>query len=205
MAYLESAYNTDNQLANQWEISEDNMVAVPSFKYRVESVNMPFYKLEVETKPSGEKVWKSLTEISEITMTLRESPDFSIYTYFHDWFGKFYDLENRVFKKQETYTGGGAFSFDQYINHKNFTLKFYQLSPFPLSVPLAGTYGELLNLGSSALESAGITAEKSTMEFHLKNCKILGIDNLSLSYEGNPLQFSISMIAQEIVSEKPTI
>lgn len=179
MAFIDSIYKIEPQLGNQWDISFDSLRdSKYDMIYKVQDVSLPFYKLETETKYTGEKVYKSLVEPSEISITLREDNNFNTFQFFNNWFGSIYDLTNRVFKTQDNLQS----------NLLDATLRFYKLNPIALNIPLTGTFSFI----------PGFDIEKPSYGFKLLSCKIQGVEPLSLSYEGNPLMFSVSMVAEEI-------
>lgn len=184
MGYLESCYRYENQFANQWDLFIDDN---PNIRFRIQDSNIPFYQLVTETLKTGKKIYKELKEVEEVTFTVRESPSFNIFDYFNDWFSKFYDLENRVFKKQLT----------EYVNHKDITLKFYKTPFLDLKVPGLSTVQGTLD-ALTGKQDEFVTLLDSAFVINLKNCKIIGLDTLSMSYEAGPLLYNITVIPEEI-------
>lgn len=184
MGFLESVYNIEPQLANQWELTFTDFAAYDMI-FKVQEVNLPSYKFEVETKHTGQKVYKRLEEPGEISMTLRVDDGFKTYKFFYDWFTSVYDLTNRVFKKH----------FSDIAIEKTAKLTFYRMFPTALTVPLIGSIPFVDRIPkSSFLQNTGIPSA----EFELKNCKIIGLDSIQLDYTGNPLLISLIMNPEEV-------
>jgi hypothetical protein len=181
MGFLESIYKIEPQLASQWELSFDDSTDIV---YKVQDVTLPSYQLTVETKHTGQKVYKALEEPGNITMTIREDVDFGTYNFFYTWFTSVYDLTKRVFKKQQSIK----------TNLKSAKLIFLRNNPTALNTPRTGNIPDNL--------SPGFTIDTTSVEFDLIDCKIVGIDSLSLDYSGNPLLFSVTIIPEEIKFKK---
>lgn len=194
MGYLDSAYRQEVQLANQWHFAIDDFNA-DKLVFRVQDVSIPFYKLELETKPTGEKMIKKFVDIEEVTLTIRESNDFSTFKYFQKWSDQFYDRQKRVFKKPVIgQTGGleGLFTTALNTMTRNCTLTFFKSNPLAASIPYASTISATVGINLDSL------FEKPAQRIQLINCKIVGIENLSLDYEGNALVYSITLNPEEI-------
>jgi len=183
MGFLESAYKIEPQLANQWELSF-NDVNGRDIVYKVQDVSLPSYQLTIDTKHTGQKVYKALEEPGNITMTIREDINFGTYNFFYTWFTSVYDLTNRVFKKH--------LSTNETI--KSAKLVFLRTNPTALNIPYTGSMP--FNL------IPGFAIDTPSVEFELVDCKIAGVDAVSLDYSGNPLLFSVTLVPEEIRFKK---
>lgn len=67
-------------------------------RYLVQSVSLPFIKLETETRNIGSKVLKSVTPEDGISITFYETSDFEVYQYMTDWMDEIFDKKKRKFQ-----------------------------------------------------------------------------------------------------------
>ena len=202
MGVIDQVFQTDYQLANQWDLFIDDDPS--NMEFRVTSVTLPDYGFEMETLMSGEKIYKKLEDVEEVSITLRETPFFETYKFFADWRSQIFDFETRTFKTHTDYT-----------HIKNITLVFYQMFPISLSPSMAASLGSAFapgsamtlataaNLGTNIAASAGfnIPIGRRSMSFTLTNCKIEKIEGISLDYDGKPLEFVISVKPEVIAYE----
>lgn len=185
MSIIDQAFKTEYQLNNQWDLFFVDSLNADTMHFRVVDTSIPFYKLEVETKLTGEKFYKSLTEIDSVNITIREKIDFSTFTFFENWFNSVYDRKNRVFKV--------IYNENEEVL-RNFNLVFYK--------PLATALDTALTLGTpffQNISTPSINPPKPAFTIKLKGCRLVGISDLSLSYDsGGPLTYSVELKPQEI-------
>lgn len=169
MGVLDSAYKYEDQLANQWDLNLLKSGTFDKIKFKVTDVSFPFTKFDVARKYSGETHFKSVEEVPELTITLRESPDFSTYTFFKNWRNSFYDPDERVYKVFNSKS-------DYYSQLYDFEIAFYKSAPIAIPLPYVD-----------------INLAKQSFSLYAYYCKPVGLDILTLDYDGKPLTFSITM------------
>ena len=174
MGVVESVYKYEDQLANQWDFKIYSLGTDNGLRFKVQDVTNPFLKFNVERKFSGETVIKTVEEVEPITITFRESPNAAVYDFFKTWMDKFYDQENRVFK---VFHDLGSYHNALY----DVELTFYKSAPLAISIPYVDV--DLASPGFSFLGT---------------NCKPIGLETISLDYQGNPVLFSVSLLPEKI-------
>lgn len=192
MGIIDEAYKVEYQLSNQWDlVFPDPAFSSKNLHLKIVDASIPFYKLEVESKLTGEKFYKSLADLGTISLTVRESIDFNTHTYFQDWFNNVYDLSKRVFKKVP----------DEYYTFRDLKVVFYR--PLLTALDTAFTIGAPL---FQSFTTPSINPVRPSFEISLKRCRVLGVSDLSLSYSsGDPLTYSIELQPEEITYEKKAI
>lgn len=182
---LDEAFNCEDQLGPMWDFNiipgADSPKNIEKMKFKVQDVTLPTYKLVAERKLSGEVMWKGIEDLTELTITIRESPDFSTFRFFRDWMDKFYDYDNRVFKTKE--------STDLY----DIQIKFYMSGKVEDTSEY--NYASYYLLDKNAVVINPVI-DDFTQRFIFYNCRILGIDTISLSYTGEPLTYSITILPE---------
>lgn len=176
-------YEEDNQLTSWWELNINTKSSWGLLKKRVESVDLSFLKLETERKKSGETVYVGVEYCEPITLVIRESISFSTYDFFDQWFDKFYDKKNKVFR-----------TFRNEIDYDNelldITLTYYK--------------GPLLNLAMSIANiDIGVDQMKPSMAFRMLSCKIIGLSDINATYDsGEALKYTITILPEETFAQK---
>ena len=178
MGVLDSAYKYEDQLANQWDLNLLKSGTFDKLKFKVIDVSFPFPKFEIARKYSGETHFKAVEEVTELTVTLRESPDFSTYTFFKDWCDSFYDSNNRVYKVFNSKS-------DYYSQLYDFEIAFYRSAPVAIPVPYVD-----------------VNLSYPSFSLYAYYCKPVGVETLSLDYDGKPLSFSVTMQPEYIRNYK---
>ena len=167
---LDSVYNQEDQISSLWDLKINTLDgSFDKLKFKVQDVSFPFPQINVKRKFSGETAFEDFTEVDAVTLTLRESPDFSSYTFFKKWMDIFYDEEKRVFNTFTDYK-----TYKQYLY--GMTITFYEGSLLTTSLPLLEDKFAKPSFIASCIA-----------------CKPIGISALSLSYDGGPLIYSLSI------------
>lgn len=182
MNTLDSAYAVEDQLSSQWEFEILPGGNTPSgfayIKYKVSDVSIPLYKLTVERKITGELMYTGLEDISEVSITLREENNFGTFRFIYEWLSKFYNFEKRCFKVKKNALE------DCY----DCALHFYNSKPIT-SHPVY----------SYTKEPYKQTTEYISSSLFLRNCKPIGIDNLSVTYSGgDPITITFNLQPESI-------
>lgn len=188
MGHLDEAFKYEDQLGPLWDVqilgnstAPDNITKI---KFKVQDASIPFHKLVAERKFSGHTFWKGIEDLDSLQITLRESPDFSTFKFFNSWQNKVYDYKKRVFNVQ-----------------KNETDVLYDICITFYNGTQADTVEEWKNADSIIRSDRGHlnftrTLNKPTYKFMFYNCKILGLDTLSLNYDGNPLLYTVNLLPE---------
>lgn len=175
-------YQDDNQLASWWDL---NILVQPGWeklKTQIESVNIPFQKFDIERKVSGEVIINGIEHPAEVTITFRETTSFSVYKFFDNWIDKFYDKSKKVFRMFNS-------DYDYNASLLDMKLTYYKGPLFNVGVAVAGI---------DVLGALGFDPMTPTYSFYMSACKPVGIQDLSASYDGGPLMFSVTLIAETI-------
>lgn len=89
--------------------------------FEVEDVSLPFPRLIIEKLANGENYYSGIEFPNEVSVTLRETIDFTSLSYFQDWFDMVYDLDDRLFISYADAKKGG----DQDKIHRQGKLTFH--------------------------------------------------------------------------------
>jgi hypothetical protein len=100
--FVEQAFGAGaNQLASMWDFSisgaADDAPWSKIMTFEVEDVSLPFPRLTTEKLANGENYYSGIEFPNEVSITLRETIDFTSLSYFQEWFDEVYDLDDRVF------------------------------------------------------------------------------------------------------------
>jgi len=194
MGHLDDAFYYADQLTSRWElIILDNEYSQNNFKTRVQDVSIPMYKLNAERKITGHTMYKTLEDLGEITLTMRETPSFLIYNYFKDWFNVVYDLENRCFRVITNTSD--AFREVRLVFKQGLIANEIGSAYTNYAKSTANIFKDLSI--ESFDKSTNNKEEKDGTYFTLHNCKIIGLDALSVDYaSGTPLTFSVTILPE---------
>jgi hypothetical protein len=183
MGYLDDSFSQEDQLSNLWEMKILNGQNKEKITFKVQDVKLPFLKLEAKRSFSGLIYWDTFIDVESVQMTIRESSDFSTFQFFQNWMDKIFDSKKRVFLVQEK---------ENYRNY-DFSITFY--NPGDLK-------SALKSLPSTYLSNIpGVNSkpnEKPKIEFTMLNCRIIGLDDLTLDYEGGPLNYGVTILPEQI-------
>jgi hypothetical protein len=176
MGLIDSLFKYDDQLASEWDLQivSGNTSVSLQIPYKVVSTSLPFQNFKIERKPSGETVIKGIEEPEAFSITLRESPDFSIYKFFQGWMDRFYNRKTRTFN-----TFASIAEYNSYLYTVQLT--FYHGAAFTTGISYFSKNTDITSIGYNCL-----------------NCKPIGLEALSLDYNGAPLQFVVNLLPEKI-------
>ena len=100
--FVEQAFGAGaHQLSSMWDFSisgaADDAPWSKIMTFEVEDVSLPFPRLVTEKLANGENYYSGIEFPNEVSVTLRETIDFTSLSYFQEWFNTVYDLDNRIF------------------------------------------------------------------------------------------------------------
>lgn len=178
MGYLDAAYRNEDQLGVLWdfEVKSPNPF-VEKLKYKIIDASIPFFKFTTERKFSGETVIKEIEEPAEFSITIRESSDISTYTFFEKWMDLFYDSDARVFRK--------------FASRQNYESCKYDCDLVMYKPPILAV----------GLPYVDVDFSKPNAVFHAYKCLPVGIDPVSFNYSGEPIQYTVTLLAEKIKKE----
>jgi len=181
MGVLDNAYKQDYQLSHQWDlVFTDPKATSLGLKFRVSDCSIPFRNLRAERKNTGELIYTEVAEFEEMSFTIREDSSFTTYKYFEDWLNTVYDFDKRMFNAPTT---------DNNF-YRDCEVVFYKPLVSALEYPLAGADLNVYTISQ-------IYKEKISQSFTFKNCRILGLSELSLDYSGSDcLKYSVTIIPE---------
>jgi hypothetical protein len=108
MGYIDTAYSQSDQLSWMWDCILLLPFATSQINFRVESIDIPSFQLELERKYSNEIFIKSIKQPDECSISFRESSKFHVYDSLQKWIGEYYDDDKKVlrtFSSKEEYDG----------------------------------------------------------------------------------------------------
>jgi hypothetical protein len=111
-SYVEQAFAVGaNQLASLWDFTisgaNDDTPWSQTMTFEVEDMTLPFPKLTMEKLVNGENYYSGIEFPNEVSITLRETVNFTCLSYFQNWFDLVYDLNKRVFISHTDIEKGG--------------------------------------------------------------------------------------------------
>lgn len=187
MGYIEDVFQYEDQLGALWEVSiipkksSNNDPKILTFK--TQEITIPFFRFKVERQLSGLIPWMGVEDLNELSITLRESVDFSTIKFFEELKSKIYDYEKRHFIVQE---------------NENDYLVDVEASFFkPGNIENSNEWKYAYNwIRDETWKSQTIYNEPS-IKIIYKNCKFVGFDNLNLSYaSGEPIVYSVTLMPE---------
>jgi len=192
MGYLDDAFKYEDQLQSCWDFSIVDKTSFSHLKFKVQDTNIPMYKFTVERKITGELLYKALEDLDSLTITFRESSDFSTFDYFNNWYNFIYDFKQRCFK---------TMSNDITDSLRNFKVTLYQRYNAEdwneYTTPM--DYSSSVNNINAKQAFKTKPDEKELHSFNLHNCRIIGLDTVSLDYNsGAPLTYTVNILPETI-------
>lgn len=156
----------NDQLSNMWQL---NFLPHPELDFHIVDTNLPFPKLEAESRGYGEAFYSGFTPVETVSFTFRCTENFNTFDFFQDWLEDIYDYNNNVFK---TFSNNVELYTKKY---KNANITF-----------LKKKGGHLLNIPSKSFNLLGLMP-LGFSEISLTN------DN------GEPLEFTVEMTVEQVI------
>jgi len=91
---IRNVTNVGLQNSNLWELVIQGYEKV---KYKVQSVTLPFLKLNTETRKIGTKHYISYTPEEDFNISFLETTEFEVLNFLQNWKDDIFDKEKRVF------------------------------------------------------------------------------------------------------------
>jgi len=187
MGYIEDVFKYEDQNGAFWEgkiipkkpLNNDSK----KLTFKTQEITLPFFKLKTERQMSGLIPWLGVEDLNELSITLRESDDFSTIKFFEELKSKIYDYEKRCFKVQKN-------EEDCLVDIE---VLFFKGGNIKDSVEWRNANLWIRN----QTWSVQTIIDKPSIKITYKNCKLLGLDPLSLDYSGtNPITYVVNLMPE---------
>lgn len=187
MGYIEDVFQYEDQLGALWEVriipKKSSNVDSKILTFKTQEMTIPFFRFKVERQLSGLIPWMGVEDLNELSITLRESVDFSTIKFFEELKSKIYDYKERRFLVQK--------NENDYL--VDIEASFFKPGSIEQSIEWRNAD---LWVKNQTWQTQTIYDEPS-IKIIYKNCKLIGFDNLNLSYTGGEaIVYSVTLMPE---------